>query len=192
MVATWLSARAERRVSACERSLRARLAVGCAALAAACAALLARPLPGAAAYGAACVALVVAGAADARTGFLFDAVTLPAASLTALLAVLAGEGARSAAGMALAGLPFACVACATGGRALGFGDVKAMLAVGAAFGPLESFFVLFAACVSGILTASLRGRLRRGVEVRFGPHLAFGAMLTLVAGAPLAARLTGS
>jgi leader peptidase (prepilin peptidase)/N-methyltransferase len=72
---------------------------------------------------------------------------------------------------------------------LGFGDVKAMYAVGAAFGPLESLVAIFAACVSGIVTVALAGRLQRGAELRFGPHLAVGAVVALVAGAPIARYL---
>ena len=78
------------------------------------------------------------------------------------------------------------------GRWMGLGDVKAMFAVGAAFGPLESLVVIFCAAVSALAAAALAGRLRRGTELRFGPHLAAGTVFTLVAGDSIARQLTGS
>jgi prepilin signal peptidase PulO-like enzyme (type II secretory pathway) len=146
----------------------------------------------AAACGASCIALVAAARADARTGYLFDAVTLPSAALAATLAIAAGTTNRALTGVALLTAPFGSLVVLSRGRWMGLGDVKAMYALGAAFGPAESLIALFAACLSGIVTATFHGRLQRGREVRFGPHLAAGAAFTLVAGEPIARGLLGS
>ncbi len=154
-------------------------------------ALALRPVPQAALCAVACIALVVASGADYRTGYLFDAITLPTAILVVALAMATHATDTAAWGMALLVVPFGALYVFTRGRMLGLGDVKAMYAVGAAFGPLESLVAIFAACVSGIVTVAFARRLRRGAEIRFGPHLAAGAAFALVAGAPISRYLTG-
>ncbi len=154
-------------------------------------AVLLRPVPAAAACGTACIALVVASGPDARTGLLFDAITLPAAALVAALAIATGTTQTAAWGVALLVGGFGTVVVASRGRYLGLGDVKAMYAIGAAFGPFESLVAIFAACISGIVAATLRGRLVRGAELRFGPHLAIGSTFALVAGDPIVHRFLG-
>ncbi|GAC1501771.1 MAG: hypothetical protein NVS1B2_27000 [Vulcanimicrobiaceae bacterium] len=149
------------------------------------------PAPQAATCGAACIALAVASSADARTGFLFDAITLPAAAVVATLAILAGTGSAAVAGVALLVGGFGAIAVVSHGRAIGLGDVKAMFAIGAAFGPLESLVVIFVACASGIATSALRGIFARGATIRFGPHLAVGSAFALVAGDPIVRALLG-
>ena len=141
-----------------------------------------RPGLAGAACGVACIALVVAGGADARTGLLFDAITLPAAILAAALAVASGASDLAAWGVALLVGAFGAVVVFSRGRYMGLGDVKAMYAIGAAFGPFESLVAIFAACASGIITAAIVGRFARGAEIRFGPHLAVGATFALIAG----------
>jgi prepilin signal peptidase PulO-like enzyme (type II secretory pathway) len=73
---------------------------------------------------------------------------------------------------------------------MGLGDVKAMFAIGAAFGPLESLIAIFGACASGILAAAVTRRLRPGESVRFGPHLAAGSALALSLGDPIVRFIT--
>ncbi len=154
-------------------------------------ALTLRPLPEAAACAVACIALAVAADADARTGYLFDAITFPTAALVLAIAFATGAGPTSAAGCALLCIVFGIVVAASRGRAMGMGDVKAMASIGAAFGPAEAMLAIAAACTSGIIEASLRGRLRRHAEIRFGPHLAVGATFALVAGEPLTRSFVG-
>jgi prepilin signal peptidase PulO-like enzyme (type II secretory pathway) len=134
------------------------------------------------ACGVACVALVVAAFADARTGYLFDAITLPAGLLSAGVAVAFGSAAPAAAGVLVLVALFGSLTVWSKGRLMGLGDVKAMYAIGAAFGPTEAVFAIFAACVSGVATSLISGRFRRGAEIRFGPHLAAGSTIALVAG----------
>jgi leader peptidase (prepilin peptidase)/N-methyltransferase len=154
-------------------------------------ALATRPLPQAAACGVACIALAIAAEADARTGYLFDAITIPTAALVVAIAFATGAGPVAAIGCALLVGVFGIVVALSRGRAMGMGDVKAMASIGAAFGPAEAMLAIAAACASGILEACLRGRLQRRAEIRFGPHLAIGATFTLVAGEPLTRRIIG-
>jgi len=148
-------------------------------------------LAAAAASGVACIALVVAAWADARTGFIFDALTLPAGALAASLAALSGAGGEAAAGVTLLVGTFGALVVFSRGRWMGLGDVKAMYALGAAFGPTESLVALLAACACGIVAAAWHGKIQRGYEVRFGPHLAAGAAFALAAGAPLVHGIMG-
>ena len=155
-------------------------------------ALAVRPVPQAVLCAVACIALVVASGADYRTGYLFDAITLPTAIVVTALAIATHATGTATCGVTLLVVPFGAAYIVTRGRMLGLGDIKAMYAVGAAFGPLESLIAIFAACVSGIIAVALAGRMRRGVEIRFGPHLAGGAAFALVAGGPIARYLMGT
>jgi prepilin signal peptidase PulO-like enzyme (type II secretory pathway) len=184
-----LATRAEGRLGGTSPPARWRTAALC-ALAIALASC-ARPLPSRLACGIACIALAVAAFGDARTGYLFDAVTLPAAAATALAAALCGQAASAAAGVLVIVGGFGAVFAGSRGRLIGLGDVKAMYALGAAFGPGEAFFAIFAACVSGIAAAALAGRLRAGAELRFGPHLAAGSVCALLVGDPFVHRVLG-
>jgi leader peptidase (prepilin peptidase)/N-methyltransferase len=154
-------------------------------------ALALRPLPEAAACGVACIALAVAADADARTGYLFDAITLPTAALVLVIAFATGSGTVAALGCAMLCIIFGSVVVASHGRAMGMGDVKAMASIGAAFGPAEAMLAIVAACTSGIIEASLRGRFGSRAQIHFGPHLALGATFALVAGEPLTRSLIG-
>ncbi len=148
-------------------------------------ALAARPLTSAALCGAACVALVAAASGDAHTGYLFDAVTLPAAVVVAGLAMLFGQAQSAAWGVGILVGAFGSIVLLSRGQWLGLGDVKALYTLGAAFGPFEGLVAVFAACISAILTAVVGGRFARGTQVRFGPHLAVGAAFALIAGKPI-------
>lgn len=145
-------------------------------------ALVKRPLPEAVVGGCACVALIAASGPDVRTGYLFDAITLPAAVVVGILAIAIGASASAAGGVALLVGAFGSIVLVSRGRLMGLGDVKAMYAIGAAFGPLESLVAIFAACVSGTVVALLSARFARGSEIRFAPHLAVGSAVALVAG----------
>lgn len=154
-------------------------------------ALALRPLPDAFICAFACIALVAASEADRRTGYLFDAITLPTSIVVGTLAVASGTATNAAAGVALLVGSFGAIVVVSRGRLMGLGDVKAMYALGAAFGPLESLVAIFAACVSGTIVAILSARFSRGAEVRFGPHLALGSAFALVAGNPIVHTVMG-
>ncbi len=141
-----------------------------------------RPAATAVPCGLATIGLVVAAFVDARTGYLPDSITAPAAALTALAAAAAGSVGAAAAGVALLVGGFGALVAVSRGRLMGLGDVKAMYAIGAAFGPAEALFAVGTACVSGIATAAFSGRLRPGSELRFGPHLAVGCAIAVACG----------
>jgi leader peptidase (prepilin peptidase)/N-methyltransferase len=145
----------------------------------------------AAACGVTCIALVIAAEADARRGLLFDAITLPTAVLSAAIGVCFGDPARTVAGVAMLVGIFGIAYVVSRRRGIGLGDVKAMFAIGAAFGPLESLLTVLVASITGIAGAALAGRLQRGSAIRFGPHLAAGSTLTLLFGRPFVHHVMG-
>jgi len=144
-----------------------------------------RPLDEALPAGAACIALLAAAPADRRTGYLFDALTLPAGIVSLALVVAFGLEQRAAGGVTLLVGSFGALVWLSRGRLMGLGDVKAMYALGAAFGPLESTVAIGVACLSAIITLALDGSLRRGRALPFGPHLAAGSVVALAVGDPI-------
>jgi prepilin signal peptidase PulO-like enzyme (type II secretory pathway) len=131
----------------------------------------------------ACIAVTIAAFGDARTGYMFDAITFPAACLTAIVALASGDASTAAGGVASLVGTFGTLHVLSRGGAIGLGDVKAMYAIGAGFGPLAGLVAIFAASMSGIAAAiaSTVRTGRRPTEIRFGPHLAFGTSFALVA-----------
>jgi len=150
-------------------------------------ALCSRTAAAAFACGETTIALAIGGAVDARTGYLVDAITFPAAVLAAAAAFGAHTTADAAAGVACLVGAFGSLVLWSRGRLMGAGDVKAMYAVGAAFGPGQSFVAIFVGCLSALFAAAVSGKLRRGATLPFGPHLAIGCAVTLVAGNPIVA-----
>jgi prepilin signal peptidase PulO-like enzyme (type II secretory pathway) len=138
------------------------------------------------ARGAVLVALTVGAIADARTGYVFDSVTLPAAVVAIVFAMGAtGDGRPSIGALAIVA-PLALLAASSW---LGWGDVKAAFSLSLAFGPFESCLALFVACVSGLAFAQTplgRACLPR---MPFVPHLAVGALTALIAARPLRALI---
>ena len=143
------------------------------------------------ACGVTCIGLALAAAADARTGYLFDAITMPTGALVSILAIFGNSILESALGALMLAGTFGAIVVCSRGRMMGLGDVKAAYAIGAAFGPLETPLAILAACVSGLLAAAFAGRLRAGATVSFGPHLAVGSTFALVAGDFIVHRIMG-
>jgi prepilin signal peptidase PulO-like enzyme (type II secretory pathway) len=127
-----------------------------------------------------CIALIAGGIVDARTGYLIDAITLPAATIGFGAALASGRTHEACLGVLESAGLAEFVFVISRGRAIGLGDVKALYSLGAVFGPSRTAFALLAASLSGLTLALVRGRWRRGSEVRFGPHLAAGATLTFL------------
>lgn len=124
-----------------------------------------------------CGGLAAAAVLDWASGFLVDELTISSAVLAICAAFATGNVAAALAGtLALAG-PSALAGFASRGRALGWGDVKAFAALGAGLGPERGALALCAACALGLIAAAVR----RTRSVRFGPHLACGAVLAAVA-----------
>lgn len=69
--------------------------------------------------------------------------------------------------------------------AMGFGDVKLAALIGVMVGPSGWWVTLFIAVLTGSLTGLVLRFFGGGRLVPFGPFLAFGAWLTVLAGEPL-------
>jgi leader peptidase (prepilin peptidase)/N-methyltransferase len=172
------------------RVSRLALALAPACAGAAGGAVLARgPGWGAVAAGALLLALVPVVVIDVRHRLIPDAVVLPAAAV-ALAAAVAADPARwwvpAAAALGAAGVLL--VPWLARPAAMGLGDVKLALAMGAALGAavvpaLAAAFAAAAAACAGLLLR--HGRRARGMAVPFGPFLAGGAVVGLVWGAAL-------
>lgn len=136
----------------------------------------------------ACVAAIgaaVCGVVDARTGLIFDALSLAVAGAAVAGAAAEhrltdGAIAAGAIGLALLALYFA-----TGRRGIGLGDVKLGAAIALGFGVEGGFAAIGTAFVLGAAYAPAligTGRARRTDALRFGPFIAGGAALCLGAG----------
>ena len=126
-------------------------------------------------------AVSVAAIVDARSGYIFD--SLVAAGMLATLAADALEGSlRGLSGGALTFLLLLSLWIFTGGRGLGFGDVKLAAVIGAGFGPIDGPAAIGVAFVLGAgvsLTMVAAGRLDRKDPVQFGPYLLAGSLCDL-------------
>lgn len=139
-------------------------------------------------------ALLALAAIDFRTQLLPDAITLPllwAGLLTSLFHLSPSAPAPTAAILgAVSGygglwLIFQCFRLATGKIGMGHGDFKLTAALGAWLGWTQLPLALLIASLSGLLVGGLlmvTGRAARSTPLPFGPWLALGGWLTLVAG----------
>jgi prepilin signal peptidase PulO-like enzyme (type II secretory pathway) len=127
-----------------------------------------------------CIVLVAAGSVDARTGYLADSLTAPAAVLALARATIAGSSREALAAVGFYAGTLTLVFLFSKGNLIGFGDIKALYAIAASFGMAGTAFALLLASVSGLIVLRLSGRLRSRTVLNFGPHLAFGATLTLL------------
>ena len=182
VIAVRLARRAERRITALAPPAPWASAVAVASIAFAASGL--SSYADAAACGIACIALAAVAGPDVRTGYIFDAVTLPAAVL--LIAIALGRNATAAAllGAGALVIPFGAIVVFSGGRLMGLGDVKAMFVLGAAFGPRNALLAVVVACASATVVHLACAAMRRNPgrrEIPFGPYLAFGAAAVLVA-----------
>jgi len=138
----------------------------------------------------AAVTLVVAIAAatvcaltDAQTGYIFDAVTLPALTIVLGLSAAFNGFMPSVLGACAAAGMLAALYIATLGRGLGLGDIKLSACIGAALGATDAVFSLGMAFVLGGTYASFMlatGRARRGQTVHFAPYIAGGMALLVL------------
>ncbi len=127
---------------------------------------------------------LAAGIVDARTGFIPNAITRAALFAALALALLRGDGLLAAAGAACCGGSLVALHALTRGRGIGLGDGKLAAVVGAGFGPAGGAFALAAAFVVGAMLAVwllATRRARRGERLAFGPFIAAGALLALLA-----------
>lgn len=153
-----------------------RFACGAVALAGAAAAygwVAPRPLPGSLLV--AVPLATVSAATDASSGYIYDAILIPAAA--ALLAMACFDGGLSSAllGGVLLGALALVVRWVTRNRGLGLGDVKLFAVLGGAFGTHPALVLFGASFVLGALVAiplMLCRRTSRGATLPFAPMIA--------------------
>lgn len=125
-------------------------------------------------------AVTVSAVTDAGTGYIFDAVTLPALVLILAVAFFSHHSSSAAATGALAaGGPLILLYAITLGRGLGLGDVKLACCIGAGLGARDALLSLALAFVIGGAYAALlliTRRGSRGDEMRFAPYMAAGVL----------------
>ncbi len=132
---------------------------------------------------AAIAAVTVAAIVDARTGFIFDAVTFTLCAVALLLSVERGSLPVALAGALTVGTALSFLYVTTARRGLGLGDVKLGIGIGAALGVQLGLFALAAAFIIGgayaaLLLATRRTALRAAIG--FGPFMATGTYLAVV------------
>lgn len=130
-------------------------------------------------------AAVISAATDAETGYIFDAVTVPAGIIVISLSTFSHAFAGSILGAAASGGCLAFLYVVTYARGIGLGDVKLACCTGAALGVTASLEALGIAFVTGGLYAALLLfflRAGRGTAIRFGPYIAAGALATVILG----------
>ncbi len=137
--------------------------------------------------------LLALAATDLEHLVLPDLLTLPGAAAGLLLSLApGGAGLPAAAGGALLGAGVLLGLRAVwlrwrGVEALGLGDVKLLLLIGAFLGPVGALASLGAASAAGLIVAApllAAGRIRRETPLPFGAFLALGAVVVLVAPSP--------
>jgi leader peptidase (prepilin peptidase)/N-methyltransferase len=135
---------------------------------------------------AALIGTLVCGLVDARTGFIFDALTLTISAATGAAAALDHRLADGLAAALIVGGALAAIYLITGRRGIGLGDVKLGAALALGLGCEAGLVALGGAFVLGALYAGVMmgiGRAKRSDAVRFGPFIAGGAAVSLTAGA---------
>ncbi len=121
---------------------------------------------------------------DAKTMMLPDGFILLVGFFAILFAALAGRSVESAIfGMLAGAIPLYILWAITGGRGIGFGDVKLMIVLGILFGFQGAitllFFSFFAGGTIGIFLLAT-GKATAKTAIPFGPFLAGSALLLMV------------
>lgn len=135
-----------------------------------------------------CLALVVVSATDIRKRIVPNKVVLPATAIVLPAMTLVHPSPQWALG-ALGASLFLFVALLAYPSGMGMGDVKLALLIGAATGwyaPVALMVGMFAALVPAAFLLARHGQAARKMAIPFAPFLAFGAVVALFAGEPLA------
>jgi leader peptidase (prepilin peptidase)/N-methyltransferase len=151
---------------------------GCAAAGAALIAPAAVAFPA----GATLVGALVCGLVDARTGFIFNALTLTMAAVAGLAAATNVHPADGMLAAAIVGAGLGALHLLTGRRGIGLGDVKLGSAIALGYGVGPAVVAIGSAFILGALYAVTMiglGRAKRTDALRFGPFIAGGAVVGL-------------
>jgi len=153
---------------------------GCAATGAA----LIEPATVAVPAGATLIGALICGLVDARTGFIFNALTLTMAAVAGLAAAMSVHPADGVLAAAIVGTGLGTLHFITGRRGIGLGDVKLGSAIALGYGVGPAVVAIGSAFVLGALYAVTMiglGRAKRTDALRFGPFIAGGAAVGLAA-----------
>jgi leader peptidase (prepilin peptidase)/N-methyltransferase len=160
------------------------LFIACGSVAAVLSAFL--PVPAALLAGTSLVGALVCALVDARTGFIFDALSLTMIAVAGSIAAGSGRLTDGAMAVALVGSVLVAVYLCSGRRGIGLGDVKLGCAIALGFGVQAALITIGSAFVLGAAYAIVliaTGRAKRSDSIRFGPFIAGGAAVGLTAGA---------
>jgi prepilin signal peptidase PulO-like enzyme (type II secretory pathway) len=120
---------------------------------------------------------------DARTGSIFDPLTATVLACSLALAALDGSVAAGFAGAGGVGGMLLFLHALSGGRGLGFGDVKLGAGLGMALGFSTGVTAIALAFVLGGIYGSwllVTKRATAGASIRFGPFIASGTFVALL------------
>ena len=133
----------------------------------------------------ACSASLVTGVVDAGTGLIFNPLVAALLAVSIAARAITGDVVAGASGATLIGGILLACHLATKRRGIGLGDVKLGFALGAALGPIAGVIALGTAFVAGAcygLALLAAGRGDRKTAIRFGPFLAAGTFVAVLAG----------
>jgi leader peptidase (prepilin peptidase) / N-methyltransferase len=126
--------------------------------------------------------LAACAAADLRYGLIPDSCSLGALGVVLLASAFGHDWAPLFGAVAVGGA-FAAAALLTGGRAMGWGDVKLAAAGGALLGAFDASFAFTLAALAAYALARLSRRTRG--PIAFGPYLAVSTAIALAFQRPL-------
>ncbi len=128
--------------------------------------------------------ILICALTDAATGFIPNRVTYPALGVLLVLSASQHHLAFALLGAASIGAALGALHLGTRGRGLGLGDVKLGACIGAALGAQAGFLAVESAFIVGgavgLLLLAL-GKAQRKSTVRFGPFLALGSVVGMLA-----------
>jgi prepilin signal peptidase PulO-like enzyme (type II secretory pathway) len=122
------------------------------------------------------------GIADARTGYIPNAITASAFAAASIAAVAGGAAGEAWRGALLAGGSLLALHAVTRGRGIGLGDVKLAAVAGAGIGTSGALVALASAFAAGGAVAVwllATHRAQRGDAIRFGPFIAAGTVVAV-------------
>ena len=189
-LATQIAGRYAANYSAAKNMVPAGTTVSPGALCAAASAVLAatvatgsQPALTGAAIAVALSAACICAITDWHSGFIFDAVSIPATLVSLILAALSGNVTFAAAGVIAGGGALLLIFGVTKGGGLGLGDVKMACCIGSALGAAAVLRVVGLAFVSGGIYAAYllcTSRGKRSDAIAFGPYLYAASLLVIV------------
>lgn len=125
----------------------------------------------------------VAGWVDARTGSIFDPLTVALLGGAVVLSFVQGTAVAGALGTAAVGGALLLLHTVTDGRGIGFGDVKLGAALGMALGVSLGLVAMGVAFVLGAaygIVLVLTKRAAGNTPVRFAPFIAAGTFIAVL------------